>query len=152
MSGPVNHGCTARTLWSYLLMFAWGVFVVTSQFHSCVHLAMTQSSYLFSFVLCATVMVIRIVIRVVMAERFVWHYIVVFQTRNCLVCDKNRIKTDIHNKFTAVYVSCFIAWCFNNCRLGRVPDFTLHNNKMHFILRLTRVQRHFILLCIVTFN
>jgi hypothetical protein len=83
--------------------------LMTFQFDACVYLALTQPSYLFSFVLRTTVMVIRIVIRVVMTVRFVWCYIVVFQTRNCLVCDKNHIKTDIHNKFTAIYVSRLIA-------------------------------------------
>jgi hypothetical protein len=54
-------------------------------------------------------MVIRIVIKVVMTARLVWCYIVVFQTRNCLVCDKNHIKMDIRYKFTAIYVSRFVA-------------------------------------------
>jgi hypothetical protein len=52
-------------------------------------------------------MVIRIVITVVTTARFVWCYIVIFQTRNCLVCDKNHIKMYIHNNFTAVYISLF---------------------------------------------
>lgn len=75
--------------------------------YTCVRLTLTSFKHSFSFVSDRAVMVIRIVITVVMTARFVWCYIVVFQTRNCLVYDKNRIKMDIHNKFTTVYVFLF---------------------------------------------
>jgi hypothetical protein len=80
-----------------------------SGIHTYVRLALTSFNYSFSFVSERAVTVIPTVITVVMTTKFVCCYIVVFQTRNCLVYDKYRIKMDIHNKFTASYV-LFLPW------------------------------------------